>query len=120
MDEFKSLLNIIEKVPGVNKPISYGYQNNLWWVKFSINIEHCLAWIVIQEFGHLLNYMSVNDRLPVRFYPVSPPPYINGGPKDFLSWVIDSEDESFTPDLLKQWLEARLPDPIEKEEAWIS
>ncbi|SPE35761.1 hypothetical protein SBA3_2300022 [Candidatus Sulfopaludibacter sp. SbA3] len=50
-----------------------------WWVKFAIDISHRLAWNVVQELGHVLNYLSVNERLPTVFKPVSPPPYANGG-----------------------------------------
>jgi hypothetical protein len=53
------------------------------------------------------------------FKPVSPPPYLNGGPHEFLSWVIESVDPSFTPDLAAQWLQGRLPEPVEDENAWL-
>src|SRR5688500_17345460 len=60
-----------------------------WWVKFSLDISHRLTWNVVQELGHVLNYLSLNERLPTVFKPVSPPPYLNGGPAEFLSWVIE-------------------------------
>ena len=43
----------------------------------------------------MLNYLSVDQRLPSVFKPVSPPPYLNGG-VEFLSWVTESHDASFT------------------------
>lgn len=120
MDEraFTTLINFLEKVPAIQKPISYGENDGLWWVKFSLDIDHQLAWNVVQEFGHIINYMSINERLPTSFYPVSPPPYMNGGPRDFLSWVIESESPEFKPGTLTKWLEGRLPRPIDDLDQW--
>jgi len=93
-------------------------EKDSWFVKFGIDIDHRLAWNVVQEFGHVLNYLSINERLPTVFMPVSPPPYLNGGPREFLSWVIACHDVSFTPDRAAEWLEGRLPNPVEKEDEW--
>ncbi len=101
------------KVPCIERAIGKGAdEDGLWWVKFRINITHPLAWNVVQEIGHVVNYLSIDDRLPAIFYPVSPPPYMNGGPGQFLSWVIKTTDK------LKEWLEGRLPRPVEDEEKW--
>lgn len=46
MDEraFKSLVNYLEKVPAIEKPIGTGAdENGFWWVKFGIDINHKLA-----------------------------------------------------------------------------
>ena len=67
--------------------------------------------------AHVLNYLSVDERLPTVFKPVSPPPYLNGGPEDYLSWVIECSDE-MSPDKVAEWLESRLPQPVEDEDAW--
>jgi hypothetical protein len=85
-------------------------------VKFSIAIEHGLAWHTVQELGCVLNYLSLEERLPTVFKPVSPAPYMNGGPEEFLSWVIEGKD--MPPGTVSKWLEERLPKPIEDEEAW--
>jgi len=90
----------------------------MWWVKFSLDIHHPLAWNVVQEFGHILNYLSLDEQLPTVFKPVSPPPYMNGGPAEFLSWVIECTDKDFKPDTAVQWLEGRLPDPVEDSTLW--
>lgn len=90
-----------------------------WYVKFALDVGHPLAWHVVQEFGHVFNYVSADERLPTVFLPVSPPPYLNGGPADFLSWVIECRSASFTPTLAAEWLEGRLPDPIEAEVEWL-
>ena len=87
-------------------------------MKFLIDIDHVLAWHVVQELGHVMNYMSLNDRLPTSFYPVSPPPYMNGGPRDYLSWVIERSDSSFTPGILVEWLEGHLPRLVDDLSKW--
>ena len=120
MDEsaFKTLIDYLEKVPSVNKPITFGDENGLWWIKFSLDTENQLAWSVVQELGHVINYLSIDERLPTVFYPVSPPPYMNGGPYDYLSWVIETKDKMFKPGTLMKWLEGRLPSPVEDLGQW--
>ena len=121
MDEraFKSLIEYLEKVPAIMRPISKGTDHEgFWWVKFHIDIHHKLAWNVVQEFGCVLNYISLNERLPTIFYPVSPAPYLNGGPADFLAWVIESKHNEFRPGTLMKWLEGRLPSPVDDLEQW--
>jgi hypothetical protein len=75
--EFDILEKFLLQVPAIGNTIGKGYhESGLWWVKFKIDIQHKLAWQVVQEIGHVVNYLSVNERLPTVFYPVSPPPYI--------------------------------------------
>jgi hypothetical protein len=106
-------------VPSVDKSIGTGvFKNGRWWTKLIIDIKHPLAWRVVQELGHVLNYVSVNERLPTVFMPVSPPPYMNGGPEDFLSWVIECKDKDFLPKDCAEWLEGRLPKPASKLAKW--
>ena len=66
------------------------YDDGNWWIKFAIDTSHHLAWRHVQELGFVLNYLSIEERLPSVFMPVSPPPYMNGG-VEFLSWVIESK-----------------------------
>ena len=116
---FAKLLVYLERVPALVKPIGHGsQQDGTWWVKFSLDIRHSLAWNVVQELGHVLNYMSLEERLPTVFKPVSPPPYLNGGPEDFLSWVVECNDKDFRPGTLAEWLEGRLPRPVEEVNQW--
>lgn len=113
------LLDLLSKVPAIAPSIGSGFADDgCWWVKFAINIDHPLAWQVVQEFGYVLNYVSLDERLPTVFKPVSPPPYLNGGPRDFLSWVIECEDTAFTPSECAEWLEGRMPRPVEDPEQW--
>lgn len=118
---FDRLYEYFCKVPSVQKNMidAYGTDGqHAWWFKFQINIEHPLAWQTVQELGHVLNYISRNERLPTQFLPVSPPPYMNGGAKEFLAWVIQCNHADFPPDAVCDWLEARLPNPVDDEGAW--
>lgn len=116
---FETLEQYLLRVPGINAPLGKGrFEDENWWVKFSIDINHPLAWHVVQALGYVLNYLSLDERLPTVFMPVSPPPYLNGGPGGFLSWVIESQDAGFTPSMCAEWLEGRLPRPVEDVSAW--
>ena len=121
---FRRLLGYLAQVPAVrtNGSPARGFgttrSNGQWAVKLAIDIDHVLAWRVVQELGHVLNYLSIDDRLPTVFKPVSPPPYMNGGPEDFLSWVIECPEEKMTPDAVAEWLEGRLPRPVEDPAQW--
>jgi hypothetical protein len=82
MDEraFETLVSYLSKVPAITGTIGHGGDDDgNWWVKFQIDVAHQLAWRTVQELGHVLNYLSIDERLPTTFYPVSPPPYLNGG-----------------------------------------
>lgn len=117
---FELLTEFISQVPALQPGIGQGqYDDGNWWIKFSIDISHELAWNVVQEFGHILNYLSLSERLPAAFYPVSPPPYLNGGPDEYLSWIIESKDPDFTPGQLRVWLEGRLPKPVNDLKGWV-
>lgn len=116
---FSKLTEYLRLVPAIEGAIGYGVgDDGRWWVKFAINIDHPLAWQTVQELGHVLNYLSVNERLPTSFHPVSPPPYMNGGPAEFLSWVIECRDPEFRPGTCAKWLEGRLPNPVSDPEQW--
>lgn len=116
--DFEALLTYLAKVPGIEGSIGHGGEDGMWWVKFGINISNPLGWRVVQELGHVLNYVSLEERLPTEFYPVSLPPYMNGGPEDFLSWVIENRDREFGPDKAREWLEGRLPRPVDDLLEW--
>lgn len=116
---FEKLETYLRRVPGIAGTIGKGADDGgLWWMKFRIDIDHDLAWHVVQELGHVINYVSLEERLPMVFKPVSPPPYLNGGPRDYLSWVIECEDPEFAPDSLAEWLEGRLPRPVDDLANW--
>jgi len=122
-ESFEPLLAYLEQLPSIRLPagrksIGAGAgADGLWWVKFSLDTTHPLAWRVVQELGHVLNLVSLEEPLPTVFKPVSPPPSMNGG-VEFLSWVIESTDARFTPDRCATWLKGRLPNPVTDLGAW--
>ena len=119
MVDFTPLEMFLRRVPAISGPIGKGSDEpGTWWVKFAIDIENELAWRLVQEFGYVLNYVSLDERLPTVFKPVSPPPYMNGGPHDFLSWVIECESSEFSPGDCAKWLEGRLPRPVDDLATW--
>ncbi|MEL7361513.1 MAG: hypothetical protein AAFN13_05540 [Bacteroidota bacterium] len=115
-----TLKQFLLRIPAIDGAIGTGDQDGLWWVKFRIDPQHPLAWHVVQQLGWVLNYLSLRERLPTVFMPVSPAPYLNGGPDDHLSWIIEAKDASFRPGTCAKWLERRLPQPVEDEAAWQS
>ncbi len=117
-ESFSPLTTFLQRIPAVDGPVGTGGTDREWWVKFRIDTAHPLAWYVVQELGHVLNYLSPDNRLPTIFIPVSPPPYMNGGPDEFLSWVIECRDPEFSPQTCAEWLEGRLPRPVEDEGEW--
>jgi hypothetical protein len=118
--DFDRLLRFLRRIPAMSgAAIGTGRSDDgNWWVKFSLDIDHPLAWHVVQEFACVLNYLSLQERLPTVFMPVSPAPYLNGGPREFLSWVIESRDPSFKPGTVADWLEGRLPNPVDDLAQW--
>ena len=115
---FRALVSFLSSVPAIEGTIGKGtFKNGCWWVKFKVDVEDPLAWRVIQELGHVLNYLSLDERLPTVFMPVSPPPYLNGG-TEFLSWVIESTVPKFTPGEATRFLRKRLPSPVHHARQW--
>lgn len=123
--DFSGLVEFLKLVPAVrtndtpSSGIGRGSNDNGWWVKFAIDIDHPLAWQVVQELGHVLNYVSIDEQLPTSFKPISPPPYMNGGPRDYLSWLIECPRDAMSPNTVAKWLEGRLPRPVEDERGWL-
>jgi hypothetical protein len=115
---FTKLIEFLGKVPAIHGAVVVNSDDGRWWVKFAIDINHRFAWHTVQELGHVLNYISLNERLPTSFYPVSPPTYMNGGPDEFLSWVIECDDPEFKPCTCAEWLASRLPNPVEDLAQW--
>jgi len=117
--DYAPLTAFLCRVPSIREPtIATGMSGRYWWAKFAIDIVHPKAWNVVQEFGYVLNHLSANERLPTAFKPISPPPYLNGGPQQFLGWVIETTDPYFTPENAVEWLEGRLPRPVEDLSKW--
>jgi hypothetical protein len=118
-DDCSELKAFMARMPAIKSHIASGQNaEGLFWIKFQVDLENPLAWNVVQELGNIVNYLSVEERLPTKFFPVSPPSYLNGGPKDFLSWVIESYDKGFSSKHLLEWLEARMPSPVDDLSKW--
>jgi len=101
--DISPLVEFIKQMPAIGETISSEVDDEgRWFVKFIIDIRHNLAWRVVQELSNVVNLLSNDERLPTIFYPVSPPPYLNGGPADELI----------------EWLSERLPSPVDDEYAW--
>jgi hypothetical protein len=116
---FQPLKAFLCRIPSVDHSMGFGVDDaGCWWLKLSVDIDHPLAWNVVQELGHVLNYLSLDERLPTVFKPVSPPPYMNGGPREYLSWVIERMDKEFQPEDCAHWLEGRLPQPVDELKQW--
>lgn len=113
-----TMIHFLNSIPAVTVLAHDGSLNGYWWIKLDIDLSHHLAWHVVQELGFVLNYISLDEPLPTVFKPVSPPPYLNGGPNDFLSWVIESTQENVDPNLIASHLEGRLPRPVHDENEW--
>ncbi len=62
--------------------------------------------------------VKVAERLPTVFKPVFPPPYLNGGPRAYLSWVVECRDKAIKPGTVADWLESRLPQSVDDLSAW--
>ena len=60
------------------------------------------------------------EPLPTAFKPVSPPSYINGGPDEFLSWVIEAKVPFLDAGTITDILENRLPTPVDDVSQWSS
>ncbi|HEX5323533.1 MAG TPA: hypothetical protein VFW40_07085 [Capsulimonadaceae bacterium] len=118
-EDLAKLAEYVRRIPAV-KWLSHSAPTEPdWWVKFSIDLSSPIAWHVVQELGHVLNYLSPDERLPTVFYPVSPPPYLNGGPEEFLSWVIEPKIASVDAGVIADYLEGRLPDPVNVIGNWL-
>lgn len=94
------LVNFISTIPGVTIISSNKTYDHKWWIKLNIDLTHSLAWTVIQYLEFIFNYISLTEKLPTVFMPVSPPPHLNGGPKESLSWVIESRIAYLDPNIL--------------------
>ncbi len=95
-ERLRELKEFVDQIPGVDA-ISISEPNEArWWVKLQIDIKSQTAWHVVQNLAFVLNEISVTETLPTTFKPTAPPPYLNGGPDEFLFWVIEAGKEKGT------------------------
>ncbi|WMD21713.1 hypothetical protein RAS12_04870 [Achromobacter seleniivolatilans] len=112
------LVDYLNRMPGVKVLSSQVTPDAYWWVKLTIDLENPLAWNVVQELGFVLNDASIHHKLPTVFKPVSPPPYLNGGPREFLAWVIESTYNYIDPAWIMKTIEGYLPRPVDDLTQW--
>ncbi len=112
--DFLSLIPAVEAddAPGQGFTVEAGAGS--WRVGFPIDVFHDLSWETVQELAHALNTSGSG----AAFKPVSPAPDQNGGPDEFLTWVIEAGD-ALPPDTIADLLKEKLPSPVEDERAWI-
>jgi hypothetical protein len=115
---FAPLLESLRTVPAIHDPIGSGVGTEVrWWVKFGIDIAHPLAWNVVQELTR--SELSVaRGTAADRIHASLAAAVYDEGPKDFLSWVIESTDSQFTPGDCAEWLKGRLPRPLSDPAQW--
>lgn len=109
---FAKLYKALTSLPAIDFILGSEIDQSAWWVKFRINIDHPQAWEAVQRLGHILNYLPPPERLPTIFRPVSAPPYLNGGPRQFLYWVIECFQVHCQPDDAAKWIESVIHEPI--------
>jgi hypothetical protein len=115
----EQLRELLGRVPAVHVISTSKSTAAVWWVKLRIDPDSPIAWSVIQNLAFVLNGISVQERLPTVFKPDSPPPYLNGGPRQYLSWVIEATIPLLNAGVIAGLLEERLPAPLADEAAWL-
>lgn len=113
----RKLKKLLERIPCVQGSV-VGNNEGGWYIKMSLDLDAKIVWNVIQELSFVLNNLSMTEKLSVVFKPVSPPPYLHGGPDLFLSWVIEPVSRDVDPELIADALVQYLPKPINEEQAW--
>lgn len=120
LEGLAQLTGFLRRVPSVRVLSHSPVTEPQWWIKLNIDIASPVAWHVVQSLGYVLNYLSLDEPLPTVFRPVSPPPYLNGGPDDFLSWVIEAQIPFLDAGVIASFLQGRLPQPVEDSAAWLN
>ena len=93
---FHKLIDYLARVPSVttnstpSRGFGSGLDDGIWWIKFDLDLRHPLAWNAVQELGHVLNYLSIQERLPT----------------------------TMKPGTVATWLEGRLPRPVDDYSQW--
>lgn len=86
--EFDVFCAFISRVPAASFDSGSLNEDGSWRAQIRIDIDHMLAWQVVQEFGFVLNWVSVTEPLPTRFFPRSSPPYLNGAPVNIFTGLL--------------------------------
>lgn len=115
--KLSKLVTYLNRLPGTQASAGR-FTKEGWHVSLSIDIHHPLAWNVVQELGFFCNSPSIGQGSGLEFFPISPPPYLNGGPREFLSWILSYTGSSFSPSEVAKSIEGVLPQPVDDETEW--
>ena len=116
-DMFEGLKRFLGRIPAVKVSAHHIGRDERWSIHLTVDIDNPLAWHVVQELGSVLNNLSLSAKAPTVFKPMSSPPYLNGGPRDYLYWLIESSNLA-TPRGIRQLLEGRMPRPVDDVSQW--
>ena len=62
---FKTLIEYLEKIPSMTKPISFGSDDDgFWWVKFQLDITNELAWNIYVGSVYMMEQKHSSMALP--------------------------------------------------------
>lgn len=115
--KLSKLVAYLNRLPGTQASAGR-FTKEGWHVSLLIDIDHSLAWNVVQELGFFCNSPSIGQGSGLEFFPISPPPYLNGGPREFLSWTLSHTGSNFSPSEVAKSIEGVLPQPVEDEAEW--
>lgn len=118
-DGLDRLQAFLARIPAIEVISASKAKVPIWWIKFDIDLRSAIAWHVVQNLAFVLNDICISECLPTVFKPKSPPPYLNGGPREFLHWVIEATIPLLNAGVITDFLEERLPSPVEDEKAWL-
>jgi hypothetical protein len=117
---FNKLNTLLLSIPCVKSVDCYDEMEDLWSCHIRMDLTHEIVWHLIQGIAFVINDTSITGKLPATFYPTSPPPYLNGGPYNYLHWIIRSESPEFIPDYCCEWFINRFPNNPEFNESWLA
>ena len=118
MADLTRLKDFLSRIPDVKVIVASEPDEGEWWIALKIKLGSSIAWNIVQELAYVCNALSLTAKLPVVFKPTSPPPYMNGGPREFLKWRIEALTPAASPDQLADYLADRMPKPVDDRSKW--
>jgi hypothetical protein len=107
------LVDFLRQVPSLRNFRRSAVDFRSWWVSFEIDLSLPLAWKVIRALALNLNNHSANMWLATVFKPIP-----DKRPDQPTCWRIESTDPLLDPAEVVQWLEMKLPTPLNDVDAW--
>jgi hypothetical protein len=115
-----SIGKYIGRFPAVKWATSGEDDDGYWWIKFHLDIAHPCAWHIVQALAYVFANLSINDPLPVFFYPTSSPPDMNGGPAEHLHWVLEPKSSEVAVSEIYSALQSSLLFDTQSTEEWLA